>query len=37
MEDAQHHEGDQRDIVLDAHGVFAAAEKATDLEACLVI
>ena len=32
MQDAQQQESDQRDIDLDAHGVFAAAEKAADLE-----
>jgi hypothetical protein len=35
MKDAQQHEGDQRDIDLDAHGIFAAAEKAPDLEVLL--
>src|SRR5205807_2899777 len=32
MQDAQQHEGDQRDVDLDAHGVFAAAEEAADFQ-----
>jgi hypothetical protein len=32
MQDAQQQEGDQRNIDLDAHGVFTAAQKAADLE-----
>src|SRR5215472_15477709 len=35
VQDAQQHEGDQRDIDLHAHGVFTAAEKAADLEVLL--
>ena len=35
MQDAQQQERDQRDIDLDAHGIFAAAEKAADLEVLL--
>ena len=35
MQDAQQHKGDQRDIDLDAHGVFAAAEEAADFEVLL--
>ena len=32
MQDAQQQKGDQRDIDLDAHGIFAAAKKAANLE-----
>ena len=35
MQNAQQQEGDQRNIDLGAHGVFAAAEKAADLEVLL--
>jgi hypothetical protein len=35
MQDAQQHKGDQRDIDLGAHGVFAATEKAADVEVLL--
>jgi hypothetical protein len=35
MQDAQQHEGDQRNINLDAHGIFAAPEKAADFEVLL--
>jgi hypothetical protein len=35
MQDAQQHECDQGAVDLDAHGVFAAAEKAADLEVLL--
>src|SRR5207248_1310014 len=35
MQDAQQQEGDQRNIDLDANGVFAAAQKAADLKVLL--
>src|ERR1700730_10696424 len=35
VQDAQQHEGDQRDVDLDAYGVFAAPEKAADFEVLL--
>jgi hypothetical protein len=35
MQDVQQQKRDQRDIDLDAHGVFTAAEKAADLEVLL--
>src|SRR5260370_12898623 len=35
MQDAQQHKGDQRDVDLDAHGVFTAAEEAADFEVLL--
>jgi hypothetical protein len=35
VEDAQEHEGDQGDVDLYAHGIFAASQKATDLEVLL--
>ena len=35
VQDAQQHKGDQSDVDLDAHSVFAAAEKAADLEVLL--
>jgi hypothetical protein len=35
MQDAQQQEGDQRNIDLDAHGVFTAAQEAADLEILL--
>src|SRR5438067_11661506 len=35
MQDAQQQKGDQRDIDLDAHGVFTAAQETADLEVLL--
>src|SRR5438128_2635446 len=35
VQDAQQHEGDQRDIDLEAHGILAAAEEAADFEVLL--
>jgi hypothetical protein len=35
MQDAQQHEGDQRGVDLEAHGVFAAAPEGADLEVLL--
>ena len=35
LQQAQQHEGDRRDIDLDADGVFAAPEKAADFEVLL--